>query len=106
MASGGAPGSRGGIGGAAAPATLGHRVRPAGAGQPMRVADPRERDAADDDRAADDLPGRIGSPRKMTARTTASAGTSVCRAVTRVGPSWPIPLKTTTFATPAASAPE
>ena len=42
--------------------------------------------------------GRIGSPRKMAAMTTASGGTSDCKAVTRVGPSDRTPWKTTTFA--------
>ena len=50
--------------------------------------------------------GRIGSPRKIAAIATASAGTRNWRAVTRVGPSSFTPWKTMTLANPAASVPE
>ena len=50
--------------------------------------------------------GRIGSPRKIAASTTASGGTRNWSAVTRVGPRSFTALKMMTLAKPAASVPE
>ena len=65
-----------------------------------------DQDAGDDHDPADDLAGRIGSDRKIAARTTASAGTRNWYAAVRVGPMTLTPFWTTTFETPAARKPE
>ena len=92
------PGSITARAGADAPATarrpLGHEPRRRSATPARMIAPPTT------------WTGRIGSPRKTAAMTTASAGTRNCSAVTRVGPRSFTPWKTTTFANPAASVPE